>query len=214
MQRLRSYLEEIQKQKVLICPKEEHTRAGLIATFGDVLIETPGAWLIPCFHKLYPSASRVEIDELEHAIEKELPTDLRAFLLLANGAKLYIAPRAWAPSWSTETSYIEYQLYNSAELIQLNKQLADDFRSMLGEDPEFEQVSTLNYLAFCDAHDGNYLALVMEGPQKGKVFFLDKEYSFRPYRDQDLYFTVAQTLDSWFERVAKSKGLSGFRRLG
>jgi hypothetical protein len=75
--------------------------------------------------------------------------------------------------------------------------------------PDFRDFHTLNYVAFCDAHDGNYLAILREGPEQGKVFFLDHEYLFRPYseRDADLYYTVAESLEAWLELVVKTKGV-------
>ena len=81
-------------------------------------------------------------------------------------------------------------------------------------DPAYRNIHTLNYVAFCNAHDGNYLAILREGPEQGKVFFLDHEYEFFPYDESTIeaYYTIAESLEAWLELVAKTKGWGGFGR--
>jgi hypothetical protein len=211
---INTYLKAILEQQVLVCPKRMHTREGLIFTFGDVLIETEDAWLVPCTHTTYAPALPEDIRAIEQSLGFALPESLHHFLQLTNGAQLYVAPLAWKPSWSTKGDYIHYHIFSTLELVTINQNLLKDFRAMLGNDPDFRDLHTLNYVAFCDAHDGNYLAILREGPEQGKVFFLDHEYLFRPYseRDADLYYTVAESLEAWLELVVKTKGWGGFGR--
>ena len=82
---------------------------------------------------------------------------------------------------------------------------------MLGDDVDFRNVQRLNYLAICDATDNNYQAILLEGLERGTVFFLNHEYFGRPYteRDSDLYYTLASSVEAWFELIVESGGWGG-----
>jgi hypothetical protein len=183
----------------------------LTFTFGNAIVEGEDAWLIPCKHTLFPPALREQIIAVEESLGSELPRDYVNFLRITNGAELYVASLAWKPSWSSQENYVEYLIYSTEQLVALNRNLLQDFRAMLGNDPDFRSVQKLNYIAFCDAHDGNYLAILLEGARRGNIFFLDKEYMFRPYSeiDANLYYTIAQSFEGWLKLVAETKGTGG-----
>jgi hypothetical protein len=211
---INTYLKAILEQQVLVCPKRMHTREGLIFTFGDVLIETEDAWLVPCTHTTYAPALPEDIRAIEQSLGFALPESLHHFLQLTNGAQLYVAPLAWKPSWSTKGDYIHYHIFSTLELVKINREMLETFRHFARLDPAYRNIHTLNYVAFCDAHDGNYLAILREGPEQGKVFFLDHEYEFFPHDESTIeaYYTVAESLEAWLELVAKTKGWGGFGR--
>jgi len=211
---INTYLKAILEQQVLVCPKRMHTREGLIFTFGDVLIETEDAWLVPCTHTTYSPALPEDIRAIEQSLGFALPESLHHFLQLTNGAQLYVAPLAWKPSWSTKGDYIHYHIFSTLELVKINREMLETFRHFARLDPTYRDMHTLNYVAFCDAHDGNYLAILREGPEQGKVFFLDHEYEFFPYDESTLeaYYTVAESLEAWLELVVRTNGWGGFGR--
>jgi len=211
---INTYLKAILEQQVLVCPKRMHTREGLIFTFGDVLIETEDAWLVPCTHTTYAPALPEDIRAIEQSLGFALPESLHHFLQLTNGAQLYVAPLAWKPSWSTKGDYIHYHIFSTLELVKINREMLETFRHFARLDPAYRNIHTLNYVAFCDAHDGNYLAILREGPEQGKVFFLDHEYEFFPHDESTIeaYYTVAESLEAWLELVVKTKGWGGFGR--
>jgi hypothetical protein len=41
-----------------------------------------------------------------------------------------------------------------------------------------------NYIAFYDAKDGNYQAILLEGPECGKVFMLHHEHYYCPHGEK------------------------------
>lgn len=212
MSSIAANLQALLEHKAIICPKQAHTREGLIFTFGEALVEAEEAWLVPCSHHVYSPASQEDIVLAERALGFFLPENLGQFLQLTNGAQLYAARLAWKPEWVPGNEHIEYHIFSTAELVTVNQNLLSWFRSMLGDDPDFRDHHALNYIAFCDGHDGNYLAILLEGPEKGKVFFLNHEYLFRPYSelDTDLYFTVAKSFGDWLELLVRTKGRGGF----
>lgn len=72
--------------------------------------------------------------------------------------------------------------------------------------PSYED-TYLDYIAFCDVNDGNFVAIVTQGEQLGKVFFLDHEYAYYPFREQkEGYPIVAETFESWLSLVRDTKG--------
>jgi hypothetical protein len=191
-----------------------YDRDDLLKSFGQIAGETEEEWLIPCWHILNPPATRVEIEMAQEQLGYKLPDELHQFLQIANGARLYCLTPLWLLDTFPNAQYQRYHIFSTLEVVTINQNLLKDFRAMLGNDPDFRDLHTLNYVAFCDAHDGNYLAILREGPEQGKVFFLDHEYLFRPYseRDADLYYTIAESLEAWLELVVKTKGWGGFGR--
>jgi hypothetical protein len=213
---IRTVLKEILQQHEMIFFKNELDPEYVRLFLGSAVEETEAAWIVHCHHILKPPAMLEDIVRVETALGYKLPAELVEFLSITNGAWLYRIPGAWAPDWARqedpEAGYTLYHVFSTTELVTVNRNLLSDFRSMLGEDPDFRDLHTLNYIAFCDAHDGNYLAILLEGPEKDKIFFLDHEYLFRPYSelDVDLYYTIAESLEAWLELVVRTKGRGGF----
>ena len=207
-------LYEMLQQNALGVPKDKYSRERITRVVGEILSETANTWFVPCTHSPSPQATTEQIHSVEQALGFVLPQDLHHLWLQMDGGKFYIVPRMWLRDTFPEARHVRYHIFSTLELVTINQNLLKDFRAMLGNDPDFRDLHTLNYVAFCDAHDGNYLAILREGPEQGKVFFLDHEYLFRPYseRDADLYYTVAESLKAWLELVAKTKGWGGFGR--
>lgn len=207
-----SKLQALLEQKILAVSWQDYSPEQIARVTGD-LPETLGdRWLVPCRHQLSPPATRSELQETERAMCITLPENLRQFLELSNGARLYIVSVYWLRSGPDIVEHTRYHILSASELIQVNYGLLKCFREVLGNDADFASMDRLNYLAFCDAHNGNYLAIIMEGPEAGKVFFLDHEGFFRPYSelDTDIYYMVAPSFEEWLDLVIEEHGWRGF----
>lgn len=203
-----TYLQAILDEKVIIRPKRSFTHEEVVDIHGQAPSESEDAWRLPCTHTVNPPATPSALALVEHEIEQELPDSLRDLLLLANGLKLYIAPLAGGGE------YVEYHIFSTEELAYWKREMYNVFRATYKDDPELCDIRILNYVAFCDAHDGNYLAIVSEGARTGQIFFLNHELCFRPYseQDSDFYFIVAESIEAWLETIWRTKGLGGFGR--
>ena len=191
-----------------------YDRDDLLKSFGQIAGETEEEWLIPCWHILNPPATRVEIEMAQEQLGYKLPEELHQFLQIANGARLYCLTPLWLLDTFPNAQYQRYHIFSTLELVKINREMLETFRHFARLDPAYRNIHTLNYVAFCDAHDGNYLAILREGPEQGKVFFLDHEYEFFPHDESTIeaYYTVAESLEAWLELVAKTKGWGGFGR--
>ncbi len=214
---IEEYIERFRKNESYWAVRKDwlYDKADLLQSFGQSVGEAEREWLIPCWHFLNSPATTAEIDEAQKRLGYELPKAIYHFLQITNGAKLYCLTPLWLLDTFPDAEYQRYHIFNLSELVTVNQNLLSWFRLMLGDDPDFCDFHTLNYIAFCDAHDGNYLAILLEGLSRGKVFFLDHEYLFRPYSelDIDVYYTVAESFDAWLELLIKTKGWGGFGRL-
>ena len=205
-------LSTVAKQPYLAVPKAEYPRERITRVTGGFAGETPDAWLVSCRHHLNPPATEEQIMRAESALGFGLISPLRNLLRQANGADLYIVTVTWMqPSFPAEER-VRYHLLNTEEIVEINADCLQSFRTLASSDPKYENVSSLNYVAFCDAHDGNYLALLRNGSGSGRVFLLDKENVGYPYSEStsDLYLTVAISLEDWLALVMKSQGWRGF----
>jgi len=191
-----------------------YDRDDLLKSFGQIAGETEEEWLIPCWHILNPPATRVEIEMAQEQLGYKLPEELHQFLQIANGARLYCLTPLWLLDTFPNAQYQRYHIFSTLELVKINREMLETFRHFARLDPAYRNIHTLNYVAFCDAHDENYLAILREGPEQGKVFFLDHEYEFFPHDESTIeaYYTVAESLEAWLELVAKTKGWGGFGR--
>jgi len=191
-----------------------YDRDDLLKSFGQIAGETEEEWLIPCWHILNPPATCVEIEMAQEQLGYKLPEELHQFLQIANGARLYCLTPLWLLDTFPNAQYQRYHIFSTLELVKINREMLETFRHFARLDPAYRNIHTLNYVAFCDAHDGNYLAILREGPEQGKVFFLDHEYEFFPHDESTIeaYYTVAESLEAWLELVAKTKGWGGFGR--
>lgn len=203
------WLREIMRQSYYGIPKSRYTHDEVVDMFGISAINGDSVyWFIPYRHQIFSGANDDDITQTEQSLKITLPLELKELLQISDGIWLYMLNL----SWFTHGPYIKYRIFSSSELARVNHELLDNFRQMLGEDPDFREISMLNYIAFCDAHDGNYLAIILDGMKQGYIFFLDHEYLFRPYseRDADLYYTVAPSLEEWLRILAHTYGWGGF----
>lgn len=99
-----------------------------------------------------------------------------------------------------------------SELLQVNRELLRIFLSNAGTDLKYQNMKRLNYLAFCDVGDGNYLAVNLSQPVTGNVFFLDHDYAYFPYGagfTMEAYSHVANSLEEWLEQLVRTNGAEG-----
>ena len=187
----------------LAIPKKIYERSYVIDLAGTITGETPQDWLVPCHHIVNPPAAPGQITRIKEVLKLEVPIQLRQFLELSNGAKLYSL---------LGSSIARYELFNTDEIINVNAELWENFRGLLGNDRDFKDVSRLNYLAFCDALDGNYIAIILDGPHQGEIFFLLHELCYRPFSEDDLEFypIIASSFANWLKLLIETKGSGGF----
>ena len=206
---LNKLLAQVLSVESLMVAKSEISPSQISSLKEFVNGEDEQFWHIACTHRLYAQASEETIEQTEILLQKTLPSDLKSLLRLTNGGELFIAPNLWFP----EENYARYRLFGTTEIRKVNQDLFDRFRGMLGKDPDFQNIYTLNYIAFCDAHDDNYLAALLDNPMYGSIFFLDHEYLYRPYsvQDSDLYYPVSNSLENWIEQLVSFSGWNGFR---
>jgi hypothetical protein len=180
--------------------KEEYGRE-LPRWFVDTALERPEYWLIPCSHIFNAPATKAEIANFVSLWGQNLPAQLQDFLELTNGAEFF---RLRYRLTSEDYWVAQYRVLNCTELVEVNQELLDTFLSYAEHDDKYRGVDRLNYLAFCDVGDGNYLALSGESTEGGKVFYLDHDYGFYPFGTEptkEAYTIVADTLDEWLEQL-------------
>jgi hypothetical protein len=179
--------------------------------FGDLVEDHGDIWRVKCCHRCNPGASVAAITEAEDALDVILPEELRSFLRFSNGAELFVVPRLGLEAELPGTFHVRYKLLSTNEIVTTNRDLLELFRSVFGNDPGFRNTEPLNYLAFCDVTDGNYLALLLEGDSAGRVFHLDRELCGRPYteQDSDMYYTLAESLEGWLAVLRDTEGWAG-----
>lgn len=173
-------------------------------TFGNLLEDHGETWRVKCSHRCSPPVSEAAVRQAEEKLGFALPAQLHTFLRATNGAELFVFP-------GFDTPFVLYKILGTEELIAQQRKALEVFHYVLGTDTEFKDVQLLNYVAFCDVNDGNYLGIVLEGPERGKVFFLDREGCFRPYseRDAEMYYTLADSLENWLVLVRDTGGCDG-----
>lgn len=179
--------------------------------FGDLLEDHGERWRVKSSHQANPGAGEAAIEQAEAALGFELPHQLRSFVRIANGAELFIVHRLGLESIFPGTFHVRYRLLGTDALVTTNRSLLQRFRSALGNDPDFKAFRQLNYIAFCDVSEGNYLAILLEGQGAGKVFHLDRELCARPYSelDADIYETLANSLEEWLALLRDTGGWAG-----
>lgn len=211
---IEEYIERFKKNENYWAIRKDwlYDKADLLQSFGQIVGETEREWLVPCWHVLNPPAALAEIDEAQKQLGYEFPEQVDQFLRAANGARLYSLTPLWLLDAFPNAKYQRYHIFGTTELIQVNQESLETFRHFARLDPAYRDMHTLNYVAFCDAYDGNHLAILLQGPERGKIFFLDHEYEFFPYDDSTLeaYYTVAESLEAWLELLVRTKGWGGF----
>ena len=207
--------ERVMGTRVLAFPKATYERSDLeVFVTGDVIPEARESWLVPCRHVANPPATQERLVWMGQELGTRVPEELGQFLRLADGAKLFCVHSIRDGAPVPTPSRMRYPILSTSEIVELNKELWDSFRGMLGADPDFCHVTALNYVAFCDAHDGNYLAIIVDEPRVGQVFYLDHELLFRPFSehafDREFYHVVAPSFAAWLELLADTNGWNGF----
>ncbi len=211
---IETQLTALLRQTHLMIPDSRCSGERISKVVGQQPRKSGGCWLVPCKHETNRAASIEQIAETEAALDRKLPDELKEFLRLTDGGRFYITPSKWLWHVIPNARTVRFEILGTANLTKVNGELLQQFRLMLGRDKDFKHIQRLNYLAFCDGHDGNFLAVLTEGPEAGIVFFLHHEYLFRPYsaEDTDLYYTVAPSFQRWLALVVESHGWEGFGR--
>jgi hypothetical protein len=190
------------------------------ASVPEAEIEVGEAYRISCTHTFYPPASAQEVTSAERQLGRSLPQHLVELLSISNGADLFRihhAPKRFGDFWLPK-----YRVLGTSELASVNLQLLDTYLSYVEEDEDYSDNTRLDYVAFCDVGDGNFLALLLEGQNEGLIFYLDHDYAYYPYRDvKDTYYPyrdvngegtythIAGSLEEWFDLLIQSSGRDG-----
>ena len=207
---IKASLESVLNLQFLAVPKEEYDRSTLEKWLIEKTTELPEYWLIPCSHSVCQPALETQLLELASIFDVGLPRQLRDLLMETDGADLFRLLHRGGP---LDNYWIpRYRLLNCVELIQTHHEHLDTFLSYVEDDDTYLGIKRLNYLAFCDIADGNYLALNMEKGYLGKVFVLDHDYAYFPVGDEstkDAYVPVADSLHEWLDILAQTSGLEG-----
>ena len=79
-------------------------------------------------------------------------------------------------------------------------------------DVHYRSLDLLNYIAFCDVGDGDFLAISLDQSTKGQVFYLDHDYGFYPHGaegTEEAYERVSGSIGDWLEMLVETRGLVG-----
>jgi hypothetical protein len=192
--------------KELAIPKRQRTHEQVTFAYGEPT-DSRGQWLVHCSHRLRKPASTREIRQAEGKLGFRLPREYVRFLKVTNGAKLFCIPMRYDP----KEIHTRHHLFGTRELVSMNRKLFRIFRECYKDDPEYCNVNAVNYLAFCDAYDGNYQSFLLEEQGRGKVFLLFREFLYRPYARGDAYFcyTIAPSFEEWLKLILQTRGWGG-----
>ena len=219
---IKSVLEELLALRTLSIPKNEvHGGARSLEwmnrVFANSFWQTSTAWMVECTHLLNPPAAENDIANVAKSLEISVPNELRQFWQISDGAELFVTmcmgdEAAIRESMSPGASRIvRYKLYGTSDIIRLNRDLFTNFRECLGNDPDYKDALKSNYIAFCDAMDGNYQSILLDEPGLGKVFMLHHEHTYCPHDEKHciLNDTLAQSLAGWFRLLIDTGGFGG-----
>ena len=209
--KMKSVLDKIKGMGTLAIPKSIHTLENVEFVFGPIAGETKDAWLVQCSHAFHPPASLLEIREAEQQLGFPFPSQYRDLLQITNGARLFCVPRKWLEQTSPGAMHIRFELYGCNELVRMNKRIRETFLGAYADDPEYKECRQLNYMAFCNAEDGNFQSLLLEDVLNSQIFLLFHEFSYRPYdmRDAEFCYRISDSLTSWLELIQSSGGWEG-----
>jgi hypothetical protein len=208
---IESVLNEILAIYALNVPKKDVDPETIRRVFADEFGETAVAWLLRCYHEKNAPVSDEKIRGVEKALNIEVPHGYQEFLRMCDGAKLFIVSRKGKHELFPDSRHIRYHLFGVRELVEMNRKLFDEFRTFLGTDPAYKDMLKSNYLAFCDVADGNFLSILLEGKDQGKVFLMNHEYYYCPYSVEvsDLNYTLAPSFEDWLKLVVQTGGWGG-----
>jgi hypothetical protein len=202
-------LHRILEMRYFSVPKEHYQRLSQALVSGA--FERADHWQIPCSHTRHNPATKAELETLNSQIPQVVPALLQRLLALTNGAdlfRLHYQPTGFDDYWIPR-----YRVFSSAKLVEVYQELLDVFLSYAEFDEKHRETQQLNYLAFCDVGDGNYLAVNLEESKIGSVFFLDHDYGFYPYSSElatySAYTHIAGSIDEWLVQLARTGGWDG-----
>jgi hypothetical protein len=205
-----SGLQAVLETRYFAWSKSRYPLDELLEEHGEMPAEAEDYWLVPCSHVLGAPASDAQIDELRSAAGGDLPVELLELLRLANGAELFgVRPYSSALG---DYRVPMYRLLGCSQLVSENQQIYDAYRSYAEDDPQYADVDRLNYLAFCDIGDGDYLAMVLGGDEVGTVFLLDHDFAFYPFGadfTREAYTPVAGSIAELLALLARTCGRAG-----
>jgi hypothetical protein len=184
---------------------------GLPKQIADAVIQTPTHWHVPCSHIFYPPATESELEALRAGLGQVIPLPLMELLRVTNGAELFRI------HYSIQDDYwvARYEILNCARLLHVNKELRQIFQSYAEFDDNYRdkiEKLKLDYLAFCDVLDGNYLAFNLQSSSVQPIFYLDHDYGAYPYSDKSAregYFHIAKSLQEWLDILIRTDGQDG-----
>jgi hypothetical protein len=205
---IESVLRQILGMDRLSIPKALIKLEIMKSVFLDDFEDDGDVWKLKCYHEVQAPATKNNIDRCEAALNKKLPDELTELLRITNGVKLFIAPRKGQDHWSPGTRHVRYDIFGTDELVTIHQRLLGMFLDSPSVDPN---ISDVNYIAFCDADDGNYIATLHEQDDSGKIVFINKEYYYCPYSEEvsDLDYTLAESLEKWLELLLTTGGWGG-----
>lgn len=204
---IRETLRGISQIGYLAIPKIHYIH-GLPPSLVLDAIEERDLWLIRCSHLIHDPIGEDEIRAVKQHIE--LPPQLETLLAETNGAELFrlhYKPDGFSSYWIAR-----YRILSASELIRANQDILQAFRGYSQNDPPYRDMHKLNYVAFCDIGDANYLAISIEETDYGNVFFLDHDYGYYPLRAEgtiDAYTNVATSLEDWLRLLLHTRGSGG-----
>jgi hypothetical protein len=140
----------------------------------------------------------------------EMPKALQDMLRVANGAELFCIEQK--DGWGEVNHLPQITLLKGFEILRYHIEHLLTYLTYIEDTSEMKDLPwQLNYLAFADALDGNFLAINLEDKS---VFFLDHEYAYYPigYESQDpgwQYIRLADSLESWMRLVNSTQGKKG-----
>lgn len=208
---LKTILERIASFRYLEVPKALYSDEAVTFVYGDIRGETDACWLVDCSQVLGPPAKTEEIESIEKQLGLPVPEQYKEFLRIADGAKLFAVSTPWLEPEFPDAVHVRHSIFGCRELVLANRELASTFRGFYANDPEYEKCQQVNYIAFCDADDGNYQAMLLEPPSDRRIFLLFHELFYRPYTDADSEFcyTIANSLEGWLELILRTGGWGG-----
>jgi hypothetical protein len=206
---IKDRLARLDAVKYFAVPKARYEQPDIVTWFDQVTM-SDSSWLIPCSHTFFHPSDATELGKLNSWLGSKLPKDVENFYVHSNGAELFkIKYRSenLGDYWHTR-----YEVFSIERLLQKNRSIYESFRSQLRPTSKYWDITYLNYFAFCDVGDGDYLAVSLDPKHGGWVFYLDHEYGFLPYGTnitQDAYQPVASSFDKWITILIETSGGGG-----
>jgi hypothetical protein len=208
---VKTILDRLVLVRNLEVPKSCLSNEQVVLLSDAIAGETQTSWLIECSHALNPPATVESIESAEKDLGFPIPEQYRRFLEVADGAELFVVPTPWLGPEFQSPAHVWYRLFGCRKLTEVNLELFRAFRDVYSDDPELRDCHRLNYLAFCDADDSNYEAMLVQEGMDRRVFLLFHELFYRPYSDvdRDFYYSIADSLEDWLDLIIRTRGWGG-----